>query len=88
MMPATKLIDDDGHTYDEMSNGQYVPQWLGLLREVKVAESAQGNIAFDVTPKHYKLKIADENEQEAVLVDIPLSLNTDLPLSPLPGDKK
>jgi hypothetical protein len=84
IIPPTILQDDEGKTYNELSDGQFVPQWIGFLREVKTAEAAQGNIAFDVLPRHYKLRIADENNQSAVLVDIPLSLGTDLPVSPLP----
>jgi len=83
MIPAMKLEDEQGKTYDELSDGTGVPNWLGLLREVKTAEAAQGIIAFDVLPKHYKLRISDENEQDAVLVDIPLTLGSDY-LTPLP----
>ncbi|HUP04526.1 MAG TPA: DUF4352 domain-containing protein [Bryobacteraceae bacterium] len=88
MIPATTLTDDDGKTYDELGDGQGVPQWIGLLREVRTAEAAQGNIVFDVPPRHYRLKISDENEQQSVLVDIPLSLGNDINLTPLPGEKK
>jgi hypothetical protein len=84
MIPPMTLVDDENKTYDELSDGQFVPQWIGLLREVKTAEAKQGNVAFDVLPRHYKLRIADEDEQSAALVDIPLSLGTDLPVSPLP----
>lgn len=88
MVPAMTLQDDDGKTYNELAEDVGVPNWLGLLREVKTAEAAQGNVAFDVAPRHYKLRISDENEQDAVLVDIPLSLGSDY-LTPLPsGDKK
>jgi hypothetical protein len=43
---------------------------------------------FDVTPRHYKLRLTDEDAQNAVLVDIPLSIGNDLPVSPLPSDEK
>jgi hypothetical protein len=85
MIPPMTLEDDQGKTYNELSDAQGAPQWIGLLREVKTAEAAQGNIAFDVAPKHYKLRLMDEESKNAVLVDIPLSMATDLPVSPLPG---
>jgi hypothetical protein len=88
MIPPMTLEDDDGKTYNELSDGQGVPQWIGLLREVKPAEADQGNIVFDVLPRHYKLRITDEDEQNPVLVDIPLSLVTDLPITPLPSEQK
>jgi hypothetical protein len=88
MIPAMTLEDDEGKAYNELSDGQGAPQWIGLLREVKTAEAAQGNIVFDVTPRHYKLRLTDEDAQNAVLVDIPLSIGNDLPVSPLPSDEK
>jgi hypothetical protein len=88
MIPAATIEDDDGKTYNEISYDVGAPNWLGMLREVKTAEAAQGNIAFDVPPRHYKLRISDENEQNPVLVDIPLSLGSEF-MTPLPGgDKK
>ena len=87
MIPATTIQDDDGKTYNELSYDVGAPNWLGLLREVKTAEAAQGNIVFDAPPRHYKLRVSDENEQSAVLVDIPLSLGSEY-LTPLPGEEK
>jgi hypothetical protein len=88
IVPAMTLTDDDGNTFNEISDGRGVPEWIGLLREVKTAEAAQGNIAFDVLPKHYKLRIADEDQQSAALIDLPLSLGGELPVAPLPDSEK
>jgi len=82
MVPPTTIVDDDGKTYEELSNGEGVPQWIGLLREARPAEAVQGNVVFDAPPRHYKLRITDEDEQSAALVDIPLTLGTDLPAPP------
>ena len=54
------LEDDNGNTYPELSSGEGVPQYIGYLRSVKPAQSAQGNAIFDAPPRHYKMKIADE----------------------------
>jgi hypothetical protein len=85
MVPAMTLVDDSGATHAELSNGESVPQWMGYLRQVRQAETAQGNIIFDVAPKHYKLRITDENEQRVALVDIPLSFGAETPEVSTPG---
>jgi len=79
MVPAMSVVDDSGQIHAELSNGDGVPQWIGYLRNVKPAESAQGNILFDAAPKHYKLRITDETEQEVRMIDIPLSFATETP---------
>jgi hypothetical protein len=88
MVPAMTVEDDSGKTYDEVSDGRGIPQWIGLLREVKTAEAAQGNIAFDVLPGHYKLRVSDEDQVNTVLVDLPLSLGNDMPVTSLPESGK
>jgi len=72
-IPTFTLIDDSGVTFTELDNGAGVPQWLGFSRKVRPAESTSGNIVFDVAPKHYTLRIADETDQHYGLVDLPLS---------------
>ena len=57
IIPNMTIQDDNGKTYAEMSNGDGVPQWMGFLRSVKPADTAQGNIVFDAPPRHYKLRI-------------------------------
>src|SRR5207248_2565946 len=59
-VPNVTIADDHGHVYDEVSNGEGVPQWAGYLRTAKPADSVQGNIVFDAPPGHYKLKLLDE----------------------------
>jgi len=79
MVPAMSVVDDAGQTHAELSNGESAPQWMGYLRNVKPAESAQGHILFDVAPRHYKLRITDEAEQRVGLIDIPLSFGAETP---------
>jgi hypothetical protein len=80
--PPASLVDTKGASFPELSNGDGVPNWIGSLRQIKPANSAQGNLVFDVPPAHYKLRFADENEQHVGLVDIPLAFET--PMAP-PG---
>jgi len=85
MVPTMTLVDDAGQTYTELSNGDQVPAWMGFLRRVKPAETLQGNIVFDVAPKHYRLRVSDENDQKSEQVDIPLSFATETPEIPPPA---
>src|SRR5215471_1908381 len=76
-VPTLTIQDDSGNTYTELSEGTGVPQWIGFLRSVKPAESVQGNALFDAPPRHYKLKVMDEDGERTALVDIPLSFGSE-----------
>jgi|SRR5271157_341173 len=87
-IPNLAIEDDQGNSYDELSNGEGVPQWIGYLREAKPAESLDGYIVFDVTPRHYKLRVLDETGDHSALIDIPLNFNAESPDVPLPIPSK
>jgi hypothetical protein len=89
LAPNLTLLDESGPTYGELSNGEGVPKWIGYLRPIKPAETAQGDLLFDVPPKQYKLRITDEAEQIVALIEIPLSFGSDAPElpAPLPAQK-
>ena len=87
MAPALVLVDDTGKTYDELKNGEGAPQWMGYLRQIRPADSAQGNALFDAPPQHYKLRVTDESGDRIALIDIPLSFNAESPETVRPGDK-
>jgi hypothetical protein len=88
-VPAFSIQDDSGNTYNEISDGTGVPQWISYLRNVKPAESAQGNVLFDAPPRHYKLKIQDEDSEKAALIDIPLNFGAESPdIIPTPEKKQ
>ncbi len=84
MVPTLTLVDDAGQTYTELSNGDQVPSWIGFLRRVRPAETLQGNALFDVPPKHYRLRVSDENDQKSEQIDIPLSFASESPTMPAP----
>ena len=88
IVPNVSVVDDNGKVYNELSNGDGVPQWVGFLRNVKPAESAQGNVVFDAPPRHYKLKLADENSDRIAYIDIPLSFGAETPEMLTPGSAK
>lgn len=74
--PAMTLVGDDGKTYEEVQNGDKVPQWVGYLRRIRPSETLQGNVLFDAPPAHYLLKITEEDGERFVQVDIPLTFST------------
>jgi hypothetical protein len=90
IVPNVTIEDDKGNSYPELMDGDSAPAWIGYLRRVKPAESTRGNLLFDAPPAHYKLRIADENEENSAYFDIPLSFGvgaaapSDLP----PPDEK
>jgi hypothetical protein len=83
---AFQVEGDNGKVYLELHDGEGVPEWIGYLRAVKPAESAQGNALFDAPPAHYRIRVKDENGDHAALIDIPLTFNTETPEVPTPGD--
>jgi len=84
-VPNVSLVPDQGDPIEELSDGDQVPQWIGFVRRVKPADSIAGNVIFDAEPKHYRLRVMDENGEKSALVDIPLNFNADTPPGPLPA---
>lgn len=84
-VPNLSVEDDAGNSCAELSNGDGVTNWIGYLRPIKPADTLQGNILFDCAPKHYRLKLANEDNKTAY-VDIPLSFDGDtVPTVALPA---
>jgi hypothetical protein len=84
--PNLSIVDDNNNAYEELADGEGVPQWIGYLRMLKPADSAQGNVIFDAPPRRYKLKVADETGERTALIDIPLSFNAEVPQVTNPAD--
>lgn len=77
-IPSFEVVDDAGNSYPEQADGSGVDKWFGLSRILRVAEAEQGAILFDVPPKHYKLRVADEADN-FVYIDIPFNLLSEDP---------
>lgn len=73
--PDLTIVDDAGKSFQELSDGQDVPQWIGYLRQINATDTAQGNLVFDVPPRHYKLRVTDEQGDQSALIDLPLEFN-------------
>jgi hypothetical protein len=79
-IPGFEVVDDAGNSSPEVVDGTGVDNWIGVSRRLPAAQTDQGNIVFDVAPKHYRLRIADENDN-FMYIDIPLNLTTEEPES-------
>jgi hypothetical protein len=81
-IPALSLVDSRGTTYEELNEGDGIPEWLGFLREVKAAQTERGRILFDVPTGPYRLRLvndADPDNEKVALVDIPVQLGPTVP---------
>jgi hypothetical protein len=78
-VPTFTLVDDSGKTYTELENGDGVPQWMGFVRKIRPADTTQGNIAFDVPQKRFKLRVADDTDTIYGYIDIPLNFGVPPP---------
>ena len=89
-IPLLALEGTKGQMYRELANGEGVESWFGLLRTLSPGQTQQGNIVFDVPLTSYKLRlpdIADPGFERYVSVQIPLRMDSDLPLpSPISPD--
>ncbi len=80
IVPTLTLVDDKGQKYQELTDGEGVPEWLGSIRRVKPADTLSGNIAFDVAPQNYKLEATDEEQEKKAIIEIPLSFAGEAPM--------
>jgi len=92
-IPLLTLEGPNGQTYRELANGEGVDNWIGLLRTISPGQTQQGNMLFDVPLTSYKLRVpdvADPGLEKYVSVQIPLQLDSEVPLqSPIaPGSLK
>jgi hypothetical protein len=76
-VPSISLLDDNGASINELTDGSGIPDWLGVIRKIKPMDAEKGTVAFDAAPKHYKLRVSDETDQIVCYIDLPLNLQTD-----------
>ena len=73
--PALAIVDQTGRSVDESMDGEGVPNWLGMIRKMKPAETLDGAILFDADPKSYKLKLDDGSGAARWMVELPLQFD-------------
>ncbi|MEP6962622.1 MAG: DUF4352 domain-containing protein, partial [Acidobacteriota bacterium] len=87
-IPMLTLEGPNGQTFQELSDGTGVTQWMGILRSVAPAQSLQGRIVFDVPLSSFRLRLPDGGEtgyEKYAYADIPLRIDADQVQTPLPG---
>jgi hypothetical protein len=72
-IPGVSLESDSGATYNELTDGNGVQGFLGVLRHVGPGQTTRGAIVFDAPAAHYRLRFADENAENEILADLPLT---------------
>jgi len=89
-VPLLTIEGPDGKTHRELSNGEGVDNWFGVLRNLSNGQTQQGTIVFDVPLSSYKLRVPNlsgSGYEDYGLIQIPLQINPDLPLeSPIDPD--
>jgi hypothetical protein len=89
-IPLLTLEASNGQTYRELSDGQGVVNWFGLLRTISPGQTQQGAILFDVPLSSFKLRVPDISDpglERYVTIQIPLRLDSDIPIpSPISPD--
>ena len=79
-VPTLTVTDDKGQKYQELTDGEGVPEWLGAIRRVRPADTLSGNVVFDVTPQNYQLEATDEEQEKKAIIKIPLSFAGEAPM--------
>src|SRR5258706_15122819 len=88
-VPLLSVEGANGQLYRESENGEGVGNWLGILRSLAPAQTAQGNVLFDAPLGSYRLRLPDGAEtgsEKYIWVQIPLRVDSDAPVeAPIPG---
>jgi hypothetical protein len=77
-IPLATLVAPSGKEYAELSDGEGVEEWLGVLRRLKPNETVFGWVLFDAPRGDYQLRVSDDAFDPAdarmALIQIPLRL--------------
>ena len=87
-LPLLNLEDANGKQYQELSDGTGVANWIGILRTIDPGQTQQGRLLFDVPLTSFRLRLPNEGEpgyEKFAIVDIPLRIDSDEIVTPLPG---
>lgn len=80
-VPMLTIQNSAGASFQEMSDGTGVDDWLGVIRRVGAGETDLGWIVFDVPMNGYKLRVTnataaetDPGDEKAAFVKLPLQM--------------
>ncbi|MCC7496777.1 MAG: DUF4352 domain-containing protein [Bryobacterales bacterium] len=74
-IPTMQLETADGNSTAEITEPLGVAGWVGILRQLRPADTLQGNVVFDVPMSAYRLRVgssADAIDEKTALIDIPI----------------
>lgn len=84
-VPLLTLENSKGQSFQEMSDGTGVSNWLGILRNVGPGQTVQGRVVFDVPLSSYRLRLPDGGDsgyEKYAWVNIPLRIDSDSAVQP------
>lgn len=87
-LPLLNLEDGKGNRYQEVSDASGLTNSIGILRTVDPGQTLQGRLLFDVPLTSFKLHLPNDGEpgfEKFVAVNIPLRIDSDQVVAPLPG---
>jgi hypothetical protein len=89
IIPAMSLLDANGNVHSELADGRGVPNWLGMIRRIKPAQTEHGSVLFDVPFNEYTLQVSYEGEdpEKEITGKVSLPLKFEGDFAPPPADK-
>ena len=79
-VPTLSIEDKSGNLHVEIADAAGIPDWVGVVRQVKPAGALEGVFVFDVASGSYSLLIPAEDTGEAlVYIDLPYQIETPAP---------
>ena len=77
-IPQLTLVASTREEYPELSDGEGVADWIGLLRGVEPLETKARWVLFDVPRADYRLRVADDAfdpaDAKTALIEVPIRL--------------
>lgn len=90
-VPLLTLENSRGQTFQELSDGAGVANWMGILRNIGPGQTVQGRVLFDVPASTYRLRLPDGGEsgyEKYAWVNIPLRIDSGAEIQPALPDLK
>ncbi len=77
-VPMMNLVTQSGQEHAELTDGEGVDDWLGVVRRLRPNETLFGWVIFDVPRGDYQLRVSDDAfdpaDAKLALIQIPLRL--------------
>jgi|WetSurMetagenome_2_1015567.scaffolds.fasta_scaffold138337_2 hypothetical protein len=77
-IPQMVLVAPTREEHSELSEGEGVADWMGIIRGVEPLETKTRWVLFDVPPADYRLRVADDAfdpaDAKTALIEVPIRL--------------